>query len=105
MVAQLQDRLSQKQGGTHQHPEQENLLMENTSSFVELAYSSIPVFADDGTIDLEELNFLLGIALKDGKIDSDEQRVLKNIFKQVDETTVTPTVWKRIVAVKKKYDL
>jgi len=79
--------------------------MKNTSSFVELAYSSIPVFADDGTLDLEELHFLLGIALKDGKIDDDEKRVLGNIFNQVGERDVTDKVWKRITEVKKKYDI
>jgi hypothetical protein len=79
--------------------------MENASSFLELAYSSIPVFADDGTLDLEELNFLLGIALKDGKIDDDEKRVLGNILKPIDQHEVTPKVWKRISEVKKKYDL
>lgn len=79
--------------------------MENTSSFVELAYSAIPVFADDGTLDLEELNFLLGIALKDGKIDDDEKRVLSNIFKQVKEHEVTPKVWQRVAEVKKKYSI
>ncbi len=79
--------------------------MENTSSFVELAYSSIPVFADDGTLDLEELNFLLGIALQDGKIDDDEKRVLGNIFNQVGKQDVTGKVWKRITEVKKKYEI
>ena len=79
--------------------------MENTSSFVELAYSSIPVFADDGTLDLEELNFLLGIALKDGKIDDDEKRVLGNIFNHLGQQDVTEKVWKRMADVKKKYGI
>ena len=79
--------------------------MGNTSSSVELAYSSIPVFADDGTLDLEELNFLLGIALKDGKVDDDEKRVLGNVFNQLRQEDVTEKVWERIAEVKKKYDI
>lgn len=79
--------------------------MAKESGYIELAYSSIPVFADDGTLDMEELNFLLGVALKDGKIDDDEKRVLQNIFKQVAEHEVTPKVWERINEIKKKYDL
>ena len=74
-------------------------------SHIELAYSSIQVFADDGTIDMGELNFLMGIALRDQKIDDDERRVLQNIFKQVSEDRVTPQVWERIQAIRKKYDI
>ena len=79
--------------------------MEKQSNYIELAYSSIPVFADDGTLDMEELQFLLGLALKDGQIDDDEKRVLRNIFKQVPEHEVTPKVWSRINEIKKKYEL
>lgn len=79
--------------------------MEKQSSYIELAYSSIPVFTDDGTLDMEELQFLLGLALKDGQIDDDEKRVLRNIFKQVTEHEVTPKVWSRINEIKKKYEL
>lgn len=79
--------------------------MATDSSYIELAYSSIPVFADDGTLDMGELNFLLGLALKDGQIDDDEKRVLRNIFKQVAEPEVTPKVWERINEIKKKYEL
>ncbi len=77
--------------------------MEKGSGYIELAYSSIPVFADDGTIDMEELNFLMGIALRDQKIDADEKRVLRNIFGQVTEEKVTPKVWERIQAIREKY--
>ena len=70
-----------------------------------MAYSSIRVFADDGTLDMGELNFLLGIALKDGQIDADEKRVLRNIFAQVNENDVSARVWARMQEIKKKYDL
>ena len=79
--------------------------MEKGSGYIELAYSSIPVFADDGTIDMEELNFLMGIALRDEKIDADEKRVLRNIFSQVTAEKVTPKVWERIQAIKEKYGI
>lgn len=55
---------------------------------IELAYSSIRVFTDDGTVDAEELSFLLGIALKDGVIDDNEKCVLNDIFIQVSEEQV-----------------
>jgi len=59
-------------------------------SHLEIAYSSIRCFADDGTIDLNELHFLLGLALRDDKIDDDEKRVLKSIFSHARETRLSP---------------
>ncbi len=79
--------------------------MTQAASYIELAYSSIRVFADDGTLDMGELNFLLGIALKDGQIDADEKRVLRNIFAQVNEDEVSARVWTRLQEIRKKYDL
>ncbi|NJL29250.1 MAG: hypothetical protein HC897_15900, partial [Thermoanaerobaculia bacterium] len=63
---------------------------------IELAYSAIRIFANDGTLDMEELNFLLGLALKDNVINDDERRVLRNIFKQAEETRLSPAVAARI---------
>ena len=71
---------------------------------IELAYSSIRVFADDGTIDMEELNFLMGIALKDNEIDDNEKRVLNNIFSQVTEDKVNSKVWARMQSIREKYN-
>ena len=80
-------------------------MSETDSKWMEIAYGAIGVFADDGTMDLNELNFLLGLALKDGVIDDDEKRVLRNIFKRVSEAEVTPTVWARIQDVRQKHDI
>ena len=76
-----------------------------SSAYLELAYSSINVFADDGTLDMGELNFLLGIALRDGQIDDDERRVLGNILKQALTVPLTPSVKSRIVEIQRKYSL
>jgi len=42
-------------------------------SYIEIAYSSVAVFANDGELDLGELNFLLGLALRDNVIDEEER--------------------------------
>lgn len=73
------------------------------SSHIDLALYSIKIFANDGTIDLEELENLLTIALKDGVIDKDEKHTLANIFKKVEEWDVTPKVWNRMKEVREKY--
>jgi len=75
------------------------------SSYLELAYSSIKIFADDGKVDMGELNFLLGLALKDGEIDEDEKRVLGNIFKHAEEGDLSIAVRMRIREVRRKYSI
>jgi hypothetical protein len=73
-------------------------------SHQEIALSSITCFKD-GTLDLEELNFLMGLALRDDNVDDDEKRVLSNIFKQVSAADVSDVVWSRILAIKEKYEI
>ena len=80
-------------------------MAESGSNYAELAYASIKVFADDGTLDMGELNFLIGIALKDGKIDQQEIQVLKRIFSKIIRSDVSPRVWQRIQAVKQKLSI
>ena len=76
-----------------------------SSSYLQMAYSSVKVFADDGKLDTCELNYLLGLALKDGEIDEDEKRVLRNIFKQIEMDSITPVLRERINAVKEKFSI
>lgn len=71
--------------------------MESDSSAKQLmGYSFLVVFANDGTIDEKELAMLERIALRDGKIDDDERRVLRLIFSRVTEDDVTSEVWEEI---------
>src|SRR3990167_1033479 len=56
-------------------------------SYTEIAWSAIKVFADDGTLDEGELNFLLGLALRDKIVDDDEKRVLKSIFDRAESSS------------------
>jgi len=77
----------------------------STEHNIELAYASLAVIADDGTIDMHELNFLLGLALRDGEIGEGEKRILDSVFAHVNEEMVTLQVWERIQAVRKKYGI
>ncbi len=79
--------------------------MNAMGSHLEIAIASVKCFSDDGTLDEGELNFLLGLALRDNKVDDDEKRVLGNIFNEVSENTVKPAVWERIQEVRKKYQI
>ena len=70
-----------------------------------LAYAAFAVFADDGKIDMNELNALLGMALSDGKIDKDEKRVLRNVFEHCDAHDLDPAVERKIALVREIHDI
>ena len=72
-------------------------------SGIELAYASLAVFADDGKLDMGELNFLLGLALRDGSVSDSERAVLRGVFNRVLEADVPADVWKRIQAVRAQH--
>ena len=74
-------------------------------SYVEIALSSIKIFANDGTIDLAELNFMLGLALRDQKIDDDEKAVLSSIFDKAAKGKLSPQVSQRIAQVKAQHGI
>jgi hypothetical protein len=80
-------------------------MSEDKNSHIEIAYSSIRCFADDGTLDMKELNSLLGIALRDGTVTDDEKRVLGNVFKEVERDHVTDDVWGKIQETRAKYGI
>ena len=80
-------------------------MTEQDSRWIEMAYSAIGIYADDGTLDMGELNFLLGLALKDGTVDDDERRVLGTIFKQITRSDVSLRVWNRIQEIKRQHNV
>ena len=61
--------------------------------------ASIRCFTDDGTLDTNELNYLLGIAKADGNIDDDEKRVLASIISKAINRVDSGTA-KRIGEIK-----
>jgi hypothetical protein len=87
------------------HPTELQMSSITPKSHVEIALASINVFLNDGTLDIGELNFLLGLALRDQQIDAEEARVLNNIFKQAQKGALAPAVLARIEEVKLKHKL
>ncbi len=72
---------------------------------LQIAIASIQCFTDDGTLDIGELNYLLGMATADNVITENEKEVLASIFKRVAKKDVTTTVWDRIAEIKEKYSI
>ncbi|UXI68158.1 hypothetical protein [Tahibacter amnicola] len=77
--------------------------MVEPKSHIEIAFRSINVFADDGQLDVGEINFLLGLALRDQTIDDDERRVLAKVFSEAEKSALPPAVQTRIDEVRRKH--
>jgi hypothetical protein len=77
--------------------------MTKPHSHIEIAYSSIRVFSNDGQLDLGELNFLLGLALRDAVVDAEEKRVLGKIFAQAELGRLSPQVKERIKLAREQH--
>lgn len=87
--------------------DQEGFAMANGSSGWNaiMQYSFLRIFANDGTIDTEELAMLERLAMADGEIDDRERSVLANIFARVNPETVREEVWHDIVEFKTRHQI
>ena len=62
--------------------------MTTNKDHIEMAFKSADAFADDGKLDARELSEIVDIAERDGLIDRDEIRVLRNIISRLDPSEV-----------------
>jgi len=65
--------------------------------YLEMTFRSIDVFADDGKLDANELGELISIAMRDGKIDDNERRVLGAILDRVRPEEIDEALRNKIV--------
>jgi hypothetical protein len=72
---------------------------------IELAYASLAVFADDGTIDQDELDGLIKIAMRDGTFSDSEKAVLRGIFNRILEEDVDAGVWQQIQELREAHSI
>ena len=77
--------------------------MSRMNSHLQLALSSIKCFTDDGRLDENEINFLMGIALADQVIDADEKRVLASIFDKALKSQHSPATARHIAEIRAKH--
>lgn len=73
------------------------------TSHIDIAVESISCFANDGTLDSGEVRRLVSLAMRDGVMDDDEKRVLKNIFSKVSDSELSHETIALIKDVKAKY--
>jgi hypothetical protein len=70
-----------------------------------MQYSFLHVFANDRTIDANELAMLQKLALSDAVVDDQERAVLARIFARVSEVTVSPEVWQDVCRFKQQHEI
>ena len=78
---------------------------ERLPSHLQLALASVPVFTDDGRLDLAEVERLLALALADHRLGDDEKRVVRNIFARATADGVDADVQARIDAIREEQGL
>ena len=77
--------------------------MSENRDYLEMTFHSINCFADDGKLDVNELNQILAIALKDGVVDDNEKRVLSNIIGRLREEEIDAEMLSKIEEIKSEY--
>jgi len=70
-----------------------------------MQYSFLRVFANDGTIDADELAMLEKLALEDGSVDPKERDVLSRVFARVNADSVSADVWQQICRFKERHQI
>jgi hypothetical protein len=71
---------------------QESTINKESRDYLEMTYRSISCFADDGTLNVSDLEQLVSIAMRDGEVDENEKRVLVAIIKRLNPSELTPAM-------------
>ena len=74
--------------------------MAESRDYLEIAFRSIECFTNDGKLKVDELNKLVEVALRDGVVDENEKRVLRNILRRLKTDELTPAMLVKIETVR-----
>ena len=78
--------------------------MAESRDYLEMSFRSIECFSNDGKLDAKELASILAIAEKDGNIDQNEIRVLRNIISKIEPHEVDEEMQAMIKKVSEKIE-
>ena len=76
--------------------------MSESKDYLEMSFRSIECFANDGKLDAEELGKILEIAERDGEIDQNEMRVLRNIISKIKPEEVDAAMKEKLAEISQK---
>jgi tellurite resistance protein len=74
--------------------------MAESRDYLEIAFRSIECFTNDGKLKVDELDKLVEVALRDGVVDENEKRVLRNILRRLKTDELTPAMLAKIENVR-----
>ncbi|MGI1677130.1 MAG: hypothetical protein K6L75_00210 [Cellvibrionaceae bacterium] len=74
--------------------------MSENTDYLEMTFRSINCFSDDGKLNVNELDMLLGIALRDGVVDDNEKRVIANIISKLTPKDLNQELTNRVEEIK-----
>lgn len=77
--------------------------MGNSNDYLEMSFRSINCFANDGKLDVYELNEIVAIALKDGVVDDDEKRVLASIIARLNAEELVGELAQRVAELRAQH--
>lgn len=72
--------------------------------YLEMSFKSINCFSDDGKLDAKELGKILAIAERDGEIDQNEIRVLRNIISRIKPSEVDTAMKAKLEEIRVKIE-
>ncbi|MZR61538.1 hypothetical protein [Alcanivorax sp. DP30] len=73
--------------------------------YLEMTFRSINCFSDDGKLDVNELDSLVEIAMRDGAIDDNEKRVLRNIIDRLTDAELTDDMQARVQGLQEQHGI
>lgn len=76
--------------------------MSESRDYLEMSFHSIQCFSNDGKLDAGELGKILAIAEKDGVIDQNEIRVLRNIIARIKPHEVDDAMKQKLAEISAK---
>lgn len=76
--------------------------MTEARDYLEMSFQSIQCFSNDGKLDAQELGKILAIAEKDGVIDQNEIRVLRNIISRVKPHELDEAMRRKMMEISEK---
>lgn len=76
--------------------------MAESRDYLEMSFRSIQCFTNDGRLDAVELGKIVDIAERDGAIDNNEMRVLRNIIARVKPHEVDAAMRAKMMEISEK---
>ena len=76
--------------------------MSDAKDYIEMSIRASEYFSNDGKFDAQEMGKLIAIAERDGVIDQDEIRVLRNIISRINPDEVDEAMKAKLAEILEK---